>query len=104
MAHENDGHRARLRERMIKEGLDSFQDHEVLELLLFQYLPRKDTNKLAHTLLDKFGSFAGVLNASPQQLMTVEGVSEATACNLGCSKKFGVATNAVMCAKSLWTA
>ncbi len=87
MAHENDGHRARLRERMIREGLSSFQDHEVLELLLFQYLPRKDTNKLAHKLLDKFGTFAGVLNASPEQLMTVDGVSEVTACNLAMLKE-----------------
>ena len=56
MAHENDGHRARLRERMMKEGLSNFQDHEVLELLLFQYLPYKDTNKIAHNLLSKFGN------------------------------------------------
>ena len=82
MAHENDGHRARLRERMMKEGLSNFQDHEVLELLLFQYLPYKDTNKIAHNLLSKFGNFAGVLDASPKQLMTVEGISEVTACNL----------------------
>ncbi len=87
MAHENDGHRARLRERMMNEGLAGFRDHEVLELLLFQYLPRKDTNKLAHNLLNKFGSFAGVINASPQQLMTVDGISEVTACNLGILKE-----------------
>lgn len=87
MAHENDGHRARLRERMMKEGLAAFQDHEVLELLLFQYQPRKDTNKLAHKLLDAFGCLAGVLDASPQQLMTVDGVSEVTACNLAMLKE-----------------
>ena len=87
MAHENDGHRKRLRERMMKEGLSNFQDHEVLELLLFQYLPYKDTNKIAHNLLSKFGSFAGVLNASPKQLMTVDGISEVTACNLSVLKE-----------------
>ncbi|MCH5151740.1 MAG: RadC family protein [Clostridiales bacterium] len=87
MAHENQGHRARLRARMQKEGLSSFQDHEVLELLLFQYLPYKDTNKIAHNLLNNFGGFAGVLNASPQQLMTVEGISEVTACNLAVLKE-----------------
>lgn len=87
MAHENDGHRARLRERMMKEGLGNFQDHEVLELLLFQYLPYKDTNKIAHNLLAKFGNLAGVLNASPKQLMTVEGISEVTACNLAVLKE-----------------
>ena len=87
MAHENNGHRARLRERMMREGLSNFQDHEVLEMLLFQYLPYKDTNKIAHNLLDKFGSFAGVLNASPEQLMTVSGVSEVTACNIAVLKE-----------------
>lgn len=87
MAQENSGHRARLRERMIKEGLESFQDHEVLELLLFQYIPYKDTNKLAHNLLKKFGSFAGVLNATPDQLMMVDGVSKVTACNLSMLKE-----------------
>ena len=87
MAHENDGHRARLRERMMKEGLSNFQDHEVLELLLFQFLPYKDTNKIAHNLLAKFGNFAGVLDASPKQLMTVDGISEVTACNLATLKE-----------------
>ena len=87
MSHENDGHRARLRERMMREGLSGFQDHEVLELLLFQFLPYKDTNKIAHTLLNKFGGFSGVLDASPEQLMTVKGVSEVTACNLAALKE-----------------
>ncbi|MCH5160039.1 MAG: RadC family protein [Clostridiales bacterium] len=82
MAHENKGHRARLRARIMKEGLDGFQDHEVLEFLLFQFLPYKDTNKIAHNLLNSFGSFSEVINASPEQLMTVKGVSEVTACNL----------------------
>lgn len=87
MAHENDGHRTRLRERMLTEGLSNFQDHEVLELLLFQYLPYKDTNKIAHNLLSSFGSFAGILNASPEQLMTVSGISQVTACNLAVLKE-----------------
>ena len=87
MAHENQGHRARLRARMQKEGLSSFQDHEVLELLLFQYLPYKDTNKIAHNLLAKFGNFAGVLNASPKQLMMLDGISEVTACNIAVLKE-----------------
>ena len=87
MAHENDGHRTRLRERMMKEGASGFQDHEVLELLLFGSVPRKDTNKLAHTLLNKFGGIAGVLNASPEQLMMVKGVSSVTACNLAILKE-----------------
>lgn len=87
MAGVNDGHRQRLRERMMKEGLDGFQDHEILELLLFQYIPRKDTNKIAHNLLSKFGGFANVLNAAPEQLMTVDGISQVTACNLSLLKE-----------------
>ncbi len=87
MANVNEGHRARLRSRMMKEGLDGFQDHEVLEMLLFQFLPRKDTNKLAHSLINRFGSFANVLDATPQQLMTVQGISEVTACNLAVLKE-----------------
>ena len=52
MASVNSGHRQRLRERMMKEGIAGFADHEVLEMLLFQYLPRRDTNKIAHNLLN----------------------------------------------------
>lgn len=87
MAHVNDGHRQRLRERMLKEGLDGFQDHELLELLLFQCVPRKDTNKLAHTLLNSFGNLFNVLNAQPEELMLVKGVSDVTACNLSMLKE-----------------
>lgn len=87
MSQHNDGHRERLRQRMLKEGLKSFQDHEVLELLLFQSIPRKDTNKLAHALLDKFGSIYNILNAPPEQLMTVDGISQVTACNLSMLKE-----------------
>jgi len=87
MTNVNEGHRSRLRERMMNEGLQGFQDHEVLELLLFQYLPRKDTNKLAHDLLNKFGTFANVLDASPEQLMMVKGISQTTACNLAVLKE-----------------
>lgn len=87
MAHVNDGHRQRLRERMLKDGLEGFQDHELLELLLFQSVPRKDTNKLAHTLLASFGSIYNVLNAQPEQLMLVKGVSQVTACNLSMLKE-----------------
>ena len=87
MANVNEGHRARLRQRLMREGASGFQDHEILELLLFGSVPRKDTNKLAHTLLNKFGGFSGVLNASPEQLMSVKGVSEVTACNVAILKE-----------------
>ncbi len=72
----HDGHRQRLRERFILEGLDNFDELHVLELLLFYCMPRKDTNPIAHALLDQFGSFQGVLDASPRDLINVQGVGE----------------------------
>lgn len=71
---EHDGHRERMRERYQKQGLDGFAAHEVLELLLFYALPRKNVNPLAHALIDRFGSLHAVLEATPEQLMRVEGV------------------------------
>lgn len=70
------GHRKRLRERFLKEGLDSFEDHQVLELLLFQVVPRLDTNPIAHKLMKRFGSLSAVLEADPKDVASVEGVGE----------------------------
>jgi len=75
----HDGHRRRLRERFRLEGLEHFQPHEVLELLLFYARARGDVNPLAHRLLDVFGSLKGVLEAPADRLMAVEGVGEETA-------------------------
>lgn len=63
------GHRQRMRERFYNEGIDSFEPHEVLEMLLYFSVPRKDTNELAHTLIDTFGSFHGVLEADRTDLV-----------------------------------
>ncbi len=73
------GHRNRMRERFRLEGLDGFAYHEALELLLFTTRTRGNVNPLAHDLLEAFGSFKGVLEATPEQLMTVKGVGEETA-------------------------
>lgn len=70
------GHRDRLRQRFIKEGLDGFNEINALELLLFYCVPRKDTNDLAHRLLDRFGSYSNVLNAPYEELKKVYGVSD----------------------------
>ena len=70
----HDGHRQRLKDRFLQEGLDSFNELNALELLLFYCVPRTDTNPLAHRLLDHFGSFAAVLDASAEELEEVEGV------------------------------
>ena len=70
------GHRIRMKERFCKEGLDNFNDINALELLLFYCVQRKDTNPLAHRLLERFGNLAKVLDASRDELMQVEGVTE----------------------------
>ena len=76
---EHSGHRQRMRERYVKQGLEGFAQHEALELMLFYAIPQKNVNPLAHALIERFGSLYGVINASPQQLMQVEGIGEYTA-------------------------
>lgn len=75
----HDGHRERLKNKFLEYGLDSFDDHNVLELLLFYALPRQDTNPLAHALLDNFGSLDAVLEAPREELLKVPGIGENTA-------------------------
>ena len=76
---EHAGHRNRLRESFIQNGIEGMADHQVLELLLTYALPRVDVNPLAHRLLGRFGSLEGVLSARPDQLKQVEGVGDAAA-------------------------
>lgn len=72
----HDGHRQRMKERFHKEGLDHFEKHQVLELLLFYCIPRVDTNEIAHNLLKRFGTVSAVLEAAPAELRKVEGIGE----------------------------
>ena len=73
------GHRQRMRARVEQYGLESLEPHEALEYVLYITNTRKDTNGLAHVLMDRFGDFAGVLDASEEDLLTVEGVGPSTA-------------------------
>lgn len=75
--HEN--HRARVRETFRRAGVDGMPDHNLLELLLFYSIPRKDTNEIAHRLIETFGSLNGVFDASYERLAEVEGVGESSA-------------------------
>ena len=75
----HDGHRDRLRDQVLKHGLDSLNDVNVLELVLFYAISRKNTNELAHALLDRFGGLEDVFNASVEELQTVPGVKWRTA-------------------------
>lgn len=72
----HDGHRARMKARFVRNGLDNFDDHSVLELLLFYAVPRRDVNELAHALLDHFGTLDAVFEASYEDMMRVPGVGE----------------------------
>ncbi len=76
------GHRERLRQRFLQAGADALADYELLELLLFRAIPRRDVKPLAKRLLAHFGSFAEVISAPPQRLMEVEGIGEAAATEL----------------------
>lgn len=72
----HDGHRARKKTQFREFGLDAFSDFEVLELLLYYAVPRRDTSPIAHRLIERFGSISGVLAASPEELEQVEGMGE----------------------------
>lgn len=73
------GHRKRMREEFLINGIEGFSDYRALELLLFYSRLQGDVNPLSHALLEEFGNLAGVFDATPEQLMTVPGVGENTA-------------------------
>lgn len=75
----HDGHRQRIKEQFINNGLQSFQPHQILEFLLFYSVPRSDTNEIAHNLLLKFGDLPSVFNAPYEELTKVEGITENSA-------------------------
>ena len=72
----HDGHREKMRRRYMESGLEGFADHEALELLLFYAIPRRDTNPIAHALINRYESLSNVLNAPVEELASVEGIGE----------------------------
>lgn len=72
------GHRDRLRERFLTGGADALPDYELLELVLFMAIPRRDVKPLAKTLINRFDNLAGVLNAPVAELEKIEGLSANT--------------------------
>lgn len=72
------GHRQRMMNRFLNSP-DSLSDHEKLEIMLFSIVPRHDTNALAHTLINVFGSLKNVFNASPKELSSIKGVGDRVA-------------------------
>ncbi len=75
----HEGHRVRLKNKFLQNGFEGFDPHNILELLLFYSIPRKDTNEIAHDLLNHFGSLKNVFNAEFEDLLTVKGISENSA-------------------------
>ena len=76
----HDGHRERVKEEFLKNGFnESTPPHKVIEMLLFYSIPRKDTNDIAHRLINRFGSISGILDAPVEQLTEVKGISLNTA-------------------------
>lgn len=73
------GHRERLKKRFLNKGIESFEDHEILEMLLFYSISRRDTNPIAHSLCEKFGTLSKVFDANFDELMQVKGISEHSA-------------------------
>ena len=79
LKHRHTGHRERMKAEFLARGLEGWPDHRVLELLLFYTIPQGDVNDLAHELVERFGSLAGVLDASVEELKKVKGVGDHTA-------------------------
>lgn len=81
--YDHSGHRSRMKQRFLKDlNFDNFEPHNILELVLFYSIPRRDTNELAHRLIDRFGSLSAVLDAPVDELIKEDGISENTACLL----------------------
>ena len=68
------GHRERLKNKFLRLGAEGLEEHELLELLLFYAIPQKNTNPIAHELIDRFGSLKGVLSAEGKELTEVSGI------------------------------
>ena len=75
----HDGHRQRLKNKFLENGFQGFEPHNILEMLLFYSIPRKDTNEIAHNLINRFGSLNAVFDASFEELITVDCITENSA-------------------------
>ena len=75
-------HRARMRERLFSAGAENLQDHELLEMFLFAVESRKNTNEMAHALIERFGSLRGVFCANPEALREIPGIKDAASAHI----------------------
>lgn len=88
MERPHEAHRERMRQRFSANGLEGMAEHEVLELMLYYAIPFKDTNPIAHELIDRFGSLNQVLKTDPEYLKEVKGVGSGVALYLSFLKHF----------------
>lgn len=86
--HPHVGHRQRLKDKFLRNGFDNLPPHEIMEFLLMYSVPQGDVNPLAHRLIDKFGSLHGVVDATYEELMKVDGVGSHTATYLIMLQRF----------------
>jgi DNA repair protein RadC len=84
------GHRDRLRTRFMEGGADALPDYELLELILFMAIPRRDVKPIAKILIDRFKNLNGVLNASAVELTSIKGISDTTAITLKAIQSAGL--------------
>lgn len=83
------GHRDRLRTKLVERGANALEDYELLETLLFAFIPRRDVKPVAKALIARFGSLSGVLAARPQDLTRISGVGETVAAYLKATAEIG---------------
>ncbi len=76
------GHRKRILDRFMRDGIASLEEHEILEIILFSIIPRCNTNDISHRLINKFGSIMGVLSASKSDLLSINGIGDNAAAYL----------------------
>src|SRR5208337_2869121 len=76
------GHRQRLRDRFMAAGGGALADYELMELVLFRAIPRRDVKPLAKSLLARFGSFAETIAAAPERLREIDGLNDAAICEI----------------------
>lgn len=76
------GHRERMKRKYLEHGIETLEPHEMVEILLYYAIPQKDTNPIAHRLIKTFGTVSGILNAPPDALTQIEGVTSSAAAYL----------------------
>lgn len=89
----HDGHRKRMLQKYLQNGIDCFEEHELLEVLLFSIFSRRNTNDIAHMLISAFGSLEDVMSADYNELLKTDGIGESTAAFICFIKDFALLFN-----------